>query len=376
MTSQSSAGVTTSSYDGSGNFSTSLAPGNQPTTNTWDGESRLIQVALPSGIVDSFTYNGDGQRVQRQDSTGTTNHVWDRQNILLETNASNIIQVVYTLEPLLYGNLVSQRRSGTESFYAFDALGSSRELTCSAGSVTDSYLYDGWGNTIAVSGLTTNWLRFAGRYGYYLDSDLGAYYVRAREYGAQRGAWYTRDPVFLQDPMRNAADSGYAYARNNPLRYRDASGLQVPMPVSGPPKRWRPAPPTSPGTKWDYYGWGYGWFCGLLRTGPPSWLPKVNPPYGPIDQLDKACRAHDKCLATCWDFFDPLKQYSCDKALCKNALYMLAFGCNQDYPVEYDWLWDSYSDCEQAAFDVGLLYCTLTGYSGPWVIPTPTPMPY
>ena len=61
-----------------------------------------------------------------KDSTGTTNHVWDGQNILLETNASNIIQVVYTLEPLLYGNLISQSRSGVDSFYLFDALGSTR----------------------------------------------------------------------------------------------------------------------------------------------------------------------------------------------------------------------------------------------------------
>ena len=92
-TSQASAGVTTYTFDGDGNLLTTLAPGNQLTTNTWDGENRLTKVALPSGIVDTFTYNGDGQRVQKQDSTGTTNHVWDGQNIVLETNASNIIQV-------------------------------------------------------------------------------------------------------------------------------------------------------------------------------------------------------------------------------------------------------------------------------------------
>ena len=129
-----------------GNLLISLAPGNQLTTNTWDGENRLTQVSLPSGIVDTFSYDGDGLRVQKQDSTGTTNHVWDGQNILLETNASNIIQVVYTLEPLLYGNLVSQSRDGADSFYLFDALGSTRQLANSSGSVTDSYLYDSFGD--------------------------------------------------------------------------------------------------------------------------------------------------------------------------------------------------------------------------------------
>ena len=122
-TSQTSAGVTTYTFDGDGNLLTAVAPANQLTTNTWDGENRMTKVALPSGIVDTFTYNGDGQRVQKQDSTGTTNHVWDGQNILLETNASNIIQVVYTLEPRSYGNLISQSRGGVDSFYLFDGLG-------------------------------------------------------------------------------------------------------------------------------------------------------------------------------------------------------------------------------------------------------------
>ena len=84
--------------------------------------------------MDTFTYNGDGQaQLQKQDSTGTTNHVWDGQNILLETNASNIIQVVYTLEPAITGSLISQRRSGTTSFFLFDVQGSTRQLANSRG---------------------------------------------------------------------------------------------------------------------------------------------------------------------------------------------------------------------------------------------------
>ena len=98
--------------------------------------------------MNTFTYNGDGQRVQKQDSTGTTRHVWDGQNILLETDGSNIIQVVYTLEPAVYGNLISQRRSGTTSFYLFDGLGSTTQLANSTGSVTDSYLYDSFGDIL------------------------------------------------------------------------------------------------------------------------------------------------------------------------------------------------------------------------------------
>ena len=143
-----SVGVTTYTSDAAGNLLTSRSPSNQRTTNTWDFENRLTQVALPSAIVDTFTYNGDGQRVQKIDSTGTTKHVWDGQNILLETDASNIIQVVYTLQPMLYGNLISQGRSGITSFYLFDGLGSTTQLGEQHGSVTDSYLYDSFGNIL------------------------------------------------------------------------------------------------------------------------------------------------------------------------------------------------------------------------------------
>ena len=91
--------MTTYTYDLTGNQLVARTPSNQRTTNSWDFENRLTQVALPSGVPNTFSYNGDGQRVQKQDSTGTTKHVWDGQNILLETDGSNIIQVVYTLEP-------------------------------------------------------------------------------------------------------------------------------------------------------------------------------------------------------------------------------------------------------------------------------------
>jgi hypothetical protein len=34
-------------------------------------------VQVPAGTLNTFTYNGDGKRVQKQASAGTTKHVWD-----------------------------------------------------------------------------------------------------------------------------------------------------------------------------------------------------------------------------------------------------------------------------------------------------------
>ena len=171
-------------------------------------------------IVETFTYNGDGQRVQKHDSTGTTKHVWDGQNILLETDGSNIIQVVYTLQPLLYGNLISQRRSGTTSFYLFDGLGSTTQLANSTGSVTDSYLYDSFGNILLTSGTSVNQFRYLGAIGYYLDADTLKLYVRARYYFPTTGLFVSSDPL-------DSYIGTYVYALNNPLKWSDPSGRAV-----------------------------------------------------------------------------------------------------------------------------------------------------
>ena len=159
-------------------------------------------MALPSAIVDTFTYNGDGQRVEKQDSTGTTKHVWDGQNILFETNSSDSIWLMYTLEPMLYGNLISQIRSGTTSFYLFDGLGATTQLTNNTGSVTDEYLYDSFGNSISggTSGTTTNQFRYVGRLGYYLDGDLGDCFLRK--------ALRTRNWTLFVTRPRSAVDLG------------------------------------------------------------------------------------------------------------------------------------------------------------------------
>jgi RHS repeat-associated protein len=217
---QSSAGVTTNTYDGDGNLLISLAPGNQWTTNTWDGENRLTQVALPSGVVDTFMYNGDGQRVQKQDSTGATNYVWNRRNILLETNVEDVVQTVYTLEPEVFGNVISQTRSGVDSFYLFDALGSTRQLASTSGAVTDNYLYDSFGN-ILLSGTTITPFKFVGRKGYYTDLDSGNCSLRARYYAASIARFQSRDPIGLR-----SGTNLYIYVLNNPATIIDPSGLQ------------------------------------------------------------------------------------------------------------------------------------------------------
>lgn len=210
-------------YDGCGNLMQHLEPG-QVNTYSWDGENRMVEAAFSNGVVDTFTFNGDGQRVGKTDQAGPVKYVWDRQNVLIEANASNAIQAVHTLQPAFYGNQVSQRRAGVTSYYQFNALGSTLQLTGAAGTVTDSYLYRAFGDLLTSSGTTVNPYQYGGRKGYIYDSDLYNFQVRARRYDPEMGRWWSRDPIGFAGGDANL----YRYIRNRPVRGIDASGLQPP----------------------------------------------------------------------------------------------------------------------------------------------------
>jgi len=131
---------TTYLYDADGNTTLKNAAGSR-TTYTWDGESRLICIALPAGGLMTMTYDGHGLRRKKEEVADTVNFLWDLQRVLLETNAGGTTVAHYTLSEDVYGDLLSQRRDSTSSFYHFDALGSTDRLTSSAAAVTDSYIY-------------------------------------------------------------------------------------------------------------------------------------------------------------------------------------------------------------------------------------------
>jgi hypothetical protein len=55
-------------------------------------------------------YDGTGRRVQKQDSGGQVNYVWDEDNVLWDTNNSGTLQSAYTYLPQRNGVLLSQSR--------------------------------------------------------------------------------------------------------------------------------------------------------------------------------------------------------------------------------------------------------------------------
>lgn len=112
------------------------------------------------------------------------------------TDQSDATQVVYTLEPQQFGNLLSQLRAATPRFYLFDGLGSTDRLADNTGlMVTDTYLYDGFGNIRFSSGVTANAFRYVGRLGYYWDATPMFFYIRSRYYDPGLARWLSQDPL-------------------------------------------------------------------------------------------------------------------------------------------------------------------------------------
>ncbi|MFO0945278.1 MAG: RHS repeat-associated core domain-containing protein [Planctomycetota bacterium] len=225
---------TTYTFDGAGNQETVESPSDR-TTMTWDYENRRTKHET-GVIVFEDQYDADGRRFRERFAIGATEqyvrkHVWDQENVLYETNGSNVLQVAYTLEPALYGNLISQRYAGNSRYYHFDALGSTRQLTDSLAAILSAYDYKAYGEPAPGSAIATldQPYTYVGRLGYYTGIGPGTY-IRARWYQPTIIVWLSQDPLYTASVQigisrPQVAAHGYSYVINNPTNYTDPSGF-------------------------------------------------------------------------------------------------------------------------------------------------------
>ena len=95
-----------------------------------------------------------------------------------------------------------------------------RQLTSAAGTVTDSYEYDAYGNEFTVSGSTPNEMMYRGEQ---YDSDLGLDYLRARYYNPATGRFMSRDPKAGQVRFPKTLHK-FLYAGGDPVNVIDPTG--------------------------------------------------------------------------------------------------------------------------------------------------------
>ena len=84
------------------------------------------------------------------------------------------------------------------NFYGSDGLGSIRFLLTSAGTVTNTYAYDPFGDLVASTGSLTNNYRHQGEQ---YDPDIGRYFHRARERDQNIGRFMSQVSVIVDEDV-------------------------------------------------------------------------------------------------------------------------------------------------------------------------------
>jgi RHS repeat-associated protein len=137
-----------------------------------------------------------------------------------------------SLTALLLGLLaVAPAHAQVVEYYHTDAIGNVRAITDASGNVIERHDYQPYGEEWLPQGGTQP-LRFTGKE---RDAETGLDYFGARYYGSRIGRFTAVDPQLnlrasILSPQRW---NRYAYGLNNPLRFIDPDGREVPVVVDG-----------------------------------------------------------------------------------------------------------------------------------------------
>ena len=150
-------------YDANGNL-TSLSRLGQTNTYTYDDEDRLTRLSQsPSGIVNTYIYNGMGLRVGMTDSQGTHTYLCDGTS-----PGSPVLSDGFAV----YTPGLSEHRGGSSFYYANDQLGNL--WTVDGTGKSQAYYEDttGFGAAFAASGTeSVTPFKFGGGNGCQTDAD-------------------------------------------------------------------------------------------------------------------------------------------------------------------------------------------------------------
>ncbi len=214
------AGDVSYTWDNAGNLVSQSRNGVIAATYTYDCHNRMISADINNisgNIVESYTYDYLGNRTSKTTNGETTYFTTD-----LSTGYSQVLKAESSSEIIYYTRgfeLISRRAGQDAHYYLFDGGMSVRGLTDETGAITDTFVFDAFGNEVARTGTTDNSYGFQGE-----EKDAtGLYYLRARYMDPSTGTFTSMDTYegSLSDPM---SLHKYLFANANPIKYCDPSG--------------------------------------------------------------------------------------------------------------------------------------------------------
>lgn len=234
---------------------------------TYDDENQLISVCVSNAWSNGFAYDGKMRRRIERDytwnagwmMTNEVHFIYDGNVVVEERNIGNKPLVDYTrgndLSGTLQGEggisgLLAWTHSGqivsgftqTNAYYHADGNGNITCLIFKNQQVAAKYLYDPFGNTMAMSGplANANKYRFSSKE---WNENAGLYYYLYRFYDPNLQRWVNRDPI-----QEYGGWNLYEFTMNDPIDSDDSVGLTPPIPPPATPHN--PTRPPSPEPPW------------------------------------------------------------------------------------------------------------------------------
>jgi len=187
---------------------------------TYDSQNRMVEAktyGISGTLTETYNYDALGNRIAKTTDGVKTEYVID-----YSTGYAQVLRATTDANTIFYTRgfeLISRKDATRELWYLTDGGGSVRFLTDSTGSVTDSLVFDAFGNTVSRAGQTGDSYGFQGEQ----QDATGLYYLRARYMNPATGSFTQMDTYggSLSDPI---SLHKYLFANANPVKYRDPSG--------------------------------------------------------------------------------------------------------------------------------------------------------
>ncbi len=212
----------TNRYDAAGNMT-------QLGAYTYDAENRLL-----TGGGETYTYDGDGNRVAKSGTVSMLYWLGAGSDSLAESTGATL-----TAEYIFFGGKRVARidnpgASETVHYYISDHLGSATVIASASGVADEESIYFPYGGERWTTGSDPNHYKFTGKE---RDTETGLDYFGARYYGSTMGRFTSPDPLMASAHARDPQTwNRYTYTLNNPLRFVDPDGMEVPDKCAKDPK--------------------------------------------------------------------------------------------------------------------------------------------
>jgi RHS repeat-associated protein len=214
---------------------------NQTTTYAYDALGNLRSVTLPDGTHIDYVTDGSNRRVGKKvNGTLVQGFLYDGQlrPVAELDGAGNVVsRFVYGTGGNVPDYLI---KGGVTYRLVTDQVGSVRLVVrADTGDVVQRIDYDASGRVLQDTNPGFQPFGFAG--GLY-DAQTGLVRFGARDYDPQTGRWTTKDPIGFAGGQPNL----YAYVNDDPLDFRDPSGMCPPKPSRKTPAN---SPDQTPGAR-------------------------------------------------------------------------------------------------------------------------------